>query len=134
MNEMNLVQKQIVIVEDEPDTAEMLADMMALNGYGVKKSFGGTQALQLIMREKPDAVLLDVMMPDLSGLEVLRFMRRDPRLEHIPVIVVSARTLPSEIQGGMEAGATSYLTKPVGYHELKKAVDDALHTAGAPAL
>lgn len=131
---MNPVEKKrIVIVEDEPDTAEMLADMMHLNGFEVKKSFGGTHALQLIMREGPDAVLLDVMMPDLSGLEVLRFMRRDPRLEHIPVIVVSARTLPSEIQSGLEAGATFYLTKPVGYHELKKAVDEVLQSSSTAA-
>jgi CheY-like chemotaxis protein len=116
----------IVIVDDEPDTAEMLGEMMQLSGYRVQKSYGGTQAIHLISKEKPDLVLLDVMMPDLSGLEVLRFIRRDPRLEHIPVIVVSAKVLPADIQNGMEAGATVYLTKPVGYADLKGAVENAV--------
>ncbi len=120
---INVSNVQVVIVEDEPDTAEMFGEMMALSGYRVKKTYGGTQGINLIAKEKPDVVLLDVMMPDLSGLEVLRFIRRDPRLEHIPVIVVSAKTLPADIQMGMDAGATVYLTKPVGYTELKNAVE-----------
>lgn len=115
-----------MIVEDEPDTAEMFGEMMMLSGYRVKKTYGGTQGINLIAKEKPDVVLLDIMMPDLSGLEVLRFIRRDPRLEHIPVIVVSAKTLPADIQMGMDAGATVYLTKPVGYSDLKNAVEQVI--------
>ena len=71
-------------------------------------------------------VILDIMMPDISGLEVLRFMRREPQLKSIPVIVVSARSMPSDIKEGLEAGATVYLTKPVGYLDLKKAVDQVI--------
>jgi CheY-like chemotaxis protein len=66
------------------------------------------------------------MMPDISGLEVLRFMRRDPKLKSTPVIVVSARSMPSDIREGLEAGATIYLTKPVGYLDLKKSVDQVM--------
>ncbi|MFL7868169.1 MAG: PleD family two-component system response regulator, partial [Anaerolineales bacterium] len=69
---------------------------------------------------------LDIMMPDVSGLEVLRFMRREPQLANTPVIVVSARSMPSDIKEGLEAGATLYLTKPVGYLDLKKAVDEVM--------
>lgn len=116
--------KSIVVVEDEPDTAEMFAEMMELNGHRVLKSYGGAQAIHLITREKPDLVLLDVMMPDLSGLEVLRFMRRDPRLIHIPVVIVSAKNMPDDIQTGLEAGANLYLTKPVSYYDLHRAVED----------
>jgi len=65
-------------------------------------------------------------MPDISGLEVLQFMRRDPALEKIPVIVVSAKGLLSDIKTGMEAGATFYLTKPVAYSELMKAVEESI--------
>lgn len=124
-----LTETRIVIVEDEPDTADMLGEMMRLSGYTVIKSFGGASAMALIAREKPQAVLLDMMMPDLSGLEVLRFIRRDPRLEDIPVIVVSARTLPEDIQSGMTAGATAYLTKPVAFKDLQAVVRQSLRPA-----
>lgn len=119
---MNAPLKSIVIVEDEPETAEMFAEMARLSGYQVYKSLGGIRAIDLISEKKPCAVVLDVMMPDLSGLEVLRFMRRDPRLDHIPVVIVSARGLPFDIQDGLNAGATIYLTKPVAYSELKSAL------------
>jgi CheY-like chemotaxis protein len=123
---MSPVKKTVIIVEDEPDTAEMFAEMMNISGYTVFKSYGGTAALNLITNHKPDAVVLDVMMPDLSGLEVLRFIRRDPRLEHIPVILVSAKSMPNDIKDGIDAGASMYLTKPVSYNDLKSAVDQVL--------
>jgi DNA-binding response OmpR family regulator len=123
--------KKIIIVEDEPDTAEMFAEMMRLSGHHVLKSYGGTPAIALISHEIPDAVVLDVMMPDLSGLEVLRFIRRDPRLEQIPVIVVSAKSLPSDIKSGLDAGANVYLTKPVAFQDLNAAVRDVIETAAS---
>ena len=63
------------------------------------------------------------MMPDVSDIEVLRYVRREPGLEKIPVIFVSAKSMPSDIRDGLEAGASIYLTKPVGYIDLKNAVD-----------
>ncbi len=119
------IPQTIVVVDDEPDTAEMIAEMMRLSGYKALKSFGGSQALSMITREKPAAVLLDLMMPDISGLEVLRFMRRDPRLAKIPVIIVSAKTLPEDIKTGMDAGANAYLTKPVAFKDLQQAVESS---------
>lgn len=120
--------KKIVIVEDEPDTAEMFAEMMRLSGHHVLKSYGGTPAIALISHELPDVVVLDVMMPDLSGLEVLRYIRRDPRLEQIPVIVVSAKSLPSDIKSGLDAGANVYLTKPVAFQDLNTAVRQVIES------
>jgi DNA-binding response OmpR family regulator len=122
--------KTIVVVEDEPDTAEMFAEMMRLSGYQVLKTYGGRPAIALISQKKPDAIVLDLMMPDLSGLEVLGFMRRDPRLAKIPVIVVSAKSLPSDIKNGLEAGASIYLTKPVAFSDLKEAVENAILSSG----
>ena len=116
-------QKTVLVVEDEPDAAELFAEMMRVNGFRVVKMFSSTPAIATIIQEKPDVVILDVMMPDVSGLEVLRYMRRDPDLMHIPVVVVSAKSMPSDIKIGMEAGASVYLTKPVGYLDLKQAVE-----------
>lgn len=120
---------KIVIVEDELDTAEMFAEMMRLSGYSVLTSHGGAPSISLISHEKPDAVILDVMMPDLSGLEVIRYMQRDPRLSQIPVIIVSAKGLPSDIKKGLDAGASVYLTKPVAFKDLDGAVRNVIKKA-----
>lgn len=121
---MTQAQKTVMIIEDETDAAEMFAEMMRVNGFRVIKMFSSAPAISLIAQERPDLIILDVMMPDISGLEVLRYMRRDPHLEKIPVIIVSAKSMPNDIKIGMEAGASMYLTKPVGFLELKQAVEN----------
>jgi CheY-like chemotaxis protein len=120
-------QKTVIIIEDEPDAAEMFAEMMRVNGFRVLKMFSSAPAIPMITQEKPDVIILDIMMPDISGLEVLRYMRREPDLISIPVIVVSAKSMPSDIKTGLEAGASIYLTKPVGFLDLKQAVEQVLH-------
>lgn len=124
-------QKTVMIIEDETDAAELFGEMMRVNGFRVIKMFSSTPALAIIAQEKPDVILLDIMMPDISGLEVLRFMQREPELAKIPVIVVSAKSMPNDIKVGFEAGASMYLTKPVGFQDLKNAVEKVLnnHTA-----
>jgi CheY-like chemotaxis protein len=119
--------KTVMIIEDEPDAAELFAEMMRVNGYRVIKMFSSAPAIPIISQEKPDVILLDVMMPDISGLEVLRFIRREPELASIPVIIVSAKSMPSDIKTGLEAGASMYLTKPVGFQDLKQAVQKVLN-------
>ena len=121
---MTTPQKTVVIVEDEPDAAEMFAEMMRASGYRVVKIFSSTPAIGIITTEAPDVVILDVMMPDISGLEVLSIMREDQKLKDIPVILVSAKSMPSDIKMGLDAGASNYLTKPVSFLDLKKAVDE----------
>ena len=122
-------QKTVMIIEDEPEAAELFGEMMRLNGFRVLKMFASAPAIPMIIQEKPDVIILDIMMPDISGLEVLRFMRREPALASIPVIVVSAKSMPADIKIGLEAGASLYLTKPVGFLELKHAVDQVLQKA-----
>ncbi len=119
-------QIEVAIVEDETDTAEMLAEMMRLNGYYVQLYHGAQTAIFALQRHRPSIVILDVMMPDISGLEVLRYIRRDPHLHTIPVIILSAKSTPPEIQEGLDAGADLYLTKPITFKELKAAVEKVL--------
>ena len=119
-------QKTVIVVEDEPDAAELFAEMMRVSGFRVLKTYSSTPAISMIAQEQPDVVILDIMMPEVSGLEVLRFMRREKKLMDIPVIVVTAKSTPSDVREGLEAGATLYLTKPVGYLDLKKAVEKVM--------
>jgi two-component system, OmpR family, phosphate regulon response regulator PhoB len=123
---MTAPEKTVLIVEDEADAAELFAEMMRVSGFRVRKTASSTPALSMMTEEKPDIVLLDIMMPDVSGLDILRQMRHDPALANIPVVVVSAKSMPADIRNGMEAGASTYLTKPVGFLELKEAVERAL--------
>jgi Response regulators consisting of a CheY-like receiver domain and a winged-helix DNA-binding domain len=123
--------KTVLIIEDEEDAAELFAEMMRVSGFRVVKTSKSRPAISLMSSEKPDVILLDIMMPEISGLDILRQMRREPELANIPVIVVTAKSMPSDIKNGMEAGASTYLTKPVGFLELKDAVERAL--ANKPA-
>ena len=70
------------------------------------------------------------MMPDISGWDVLRYLKEESTLANVPVIIVSAKTLPSDISQGLQAGATIYLTKPVTFKDLKTAIDDAISQGG----
>lgn len=118
--------KTVMIIEDDVDAAEMFAEMMRVCGFRVIKMFSSTPAIPIITQEKPDLIILDIMMPDITGLEVLRYMRREPALAPIPVIVVSAKSMPVDIKMGLEAGASVYLTKPVGFLDLKQAVENLI--------
>ena len=125
-------QKTVLIIEDEEDAAELFAEMMRVSGFRVVKTSKSTPAISMMSSEKPDVILLDIMMPEISGLDILRQMRREPDLAKIPVIMVTAKSMPADIKNGMEAGASTYLTKPVGFLELKEAVERAL--ANKPAI
>lgn len=128
---MNPKQKTVMIIEDEADAAELFSEMMRINGFRVIKMFSSAPAIPIIAQEKPDVILLDVMMPDISGLEVLRYIRREPELASIPVIILSAKSMPSDIKTGIEAGASMYLTKPVGFQDLKQAVEKVLNISSS---
>jgi len=121
-------QRTIVIVEDDPDTAEMFAEMIRLMGHSVFQVYRGAQAIGLIAEEKPSAVILDWKMSDISGLEVMQHIRRDAKLVKIPIIMVSAKNLPSDIELALNSGASIYLTKPVGYKDLENAIKKVLET------
>ena len=123
---MTSAEKTVMIIEDEADAAELFAEMMRVSGFRVLKTLSSAPAIDIMTAEQPDIVLLDIMMPGISGLDILREMREDPALANIPVVIVSAKAMPADIRHGMEAGASTYLTKPVGFLELKEAVERAL--------
>jgi len=99
---------------------------MRISGYEVVKYYGGLSAVAHLADQDPDAVILDLMMPDLSGLEVLNYIKEKPDLSDLPVIIVSAKTMPEDVEKGLRAGAVAYLTKPVSFADLRVAIDDAV--------
>jgi two-component system alkaline phosphatase synthesis response regulator PhoP len=121
--------KHVVIIEDEREAAELFAEMMRVSGYSVSLATNSKEGLALLQRTRPDVVVLDIMMPDISGMDVLKTMRAIPHLKDVPVVIVSAKSTPADIRNGLAAGAQVYLTKPVGFQELKTAVAKVLQIA-----
>ena len=109
---------RILVVDDQPDNVQLLADLLSLHGYAVETALGGQAALDAVARSVPDLVLLDVVMPGMSGLQVLRRLRADARLAMLPIVLVTALDPDVERVNGLEAGADDFLTKPVNGSEL----------------
>lgn len=103
---------KILIIDDDPYINKMVAECLKNNGYSVSSAFSGTEALMLLSSSKPDLVLLDLMLPGLSGEELL------PKIKDIPVIVVSARADTADKVGLLLGGASDYITKPFEIKEL----------------
>lgn len=119
-------QKTILVVEDEEETAELFSEMLKVSGFQVMRISQSQKVIDMIKEKPPNGIVLDIMLGDISGLEVLRFVRQDSQFSQIPVVVVSAKGLPSDIKTGIEAGATAYLTKPVSYLDLTQTIEKAL--------
>ena len=118
--------ERILIVDDDIDTLRLVGLMLERQGYEVIAANNGNHAVKLAVSEKPDAILLDVMMPDMDGYEVTRQVRDNPSSTHIPIIMFTAKTQINDKLTGFEAGADDYLTKPTQPHELFAHVKDVL--------
>jgi adenylate cyclase len=112
------VRPKILVVDDTPHNVKLLADLLAVKGYAVTTATSGAEALESIARERPDLVLLDVVMPGMSGYEVCRKIREDPSTGLLPVVMVTALDPGEERVKGLEAGADDFLTKPISQPEL----------------
>ena len=110
--------EKILIVDDDLDTLKLVGLILQRHGYGIVAANGGVSALAKAGLEKPDLILLDLMMPDLDGYEVARRLRTDTALAHIPIIMFTAKTMLDDKVAGFEAGADDYLTKPTHPSEL----------------
>ena len=108
----------ILVVDDVPRNVKLLADVLAAKGYRTSTAASGEEALAAIAVEPPDLVLLDVMMPGLSGYDVCRAIRADPKLAMLPVVLVTALDPAKERITGLEAGADDFLGKPIQQAEL----------------
>ena len=102
----------VLIVEDEADIAELIAFHLSRDGYESRIAGSGRGALDSVNRETPDLIILDIMLPDLDGLEVCRRLKRDPALREVPIVMVTARGEESDVVVGLELGADDYVTKP----------------------
>lgn len=110
-----LMPKKILIVDDETQIVEICRDYLKAAGYETVTASNGVQALSLAHREKPDLIVLDLMMPDMNGLDVCRTIRRE---SDVPIIMLTARVEETDKLIGLELGADDYITKPFSPREL----------------
>ena len=116
----------ILIVDDEPNILLSLEFLMKKNGYNVFVGRDGQEAIDTIMSESIDLVILDIMMPEVDGLEVCRRLRANPQTEDVKVIFLSAKIKEEEIEAGYQAGADTYITKPYSTRDIVKKVKELL--------
>ncbi len=120
---------KILIIEDETTLAETLADNLTDEGYQVLTADNGESGLTMVRAERPDLLILDIMLPVLDGLSVCRLVRKDPTVAHIPIIMLTARGTEVDKIIGLESGADDYMVKPFGLGEFLARVRAVLRRA-----
>ena len=116
--------KKILLIDDSVFSRDTITDLLEVENYEVLKAGSGLAGLRLARNEYPDLILCDVVLPDLSGYEVLQALRYSPKTSSIPLVFVSALVTPAEILQGLRLGAEAYVTKPF-------TIDELLGTIGA---
>ena len=118
--------KTVLVVDDEQDILDLVRFRLEHDGYRVITASDGETGLALAKKERPDLCILDVMMPKLTGLEVLAHLRADTATADTPVILLTARGQDADVDRGFELGAQDYVTKPFSPKELRRRVDAQL--------
>ncbi|WP_438482849.1 response regulator [Oleiharenicola lentus] len=114
---------KILAVDDEPELTDLMHFHLRRAGHQVTTAANGWEAIDCVKKDKPDIILLDLMLPDLDGFGVCEILRRDPLTATIPIIIVSAWASPDSRNLGLELGALDYITKPFSPHELVERVN-----------
>ena len=110
--------KKILVIDDLPENVFMLQDRLEHEGYEVITAYDGFAGINKAKTNLPDLVLLDIMMPDITGLEVCQILVKDPLTQDIPIILVTAKSGAEDTKEGLEAGAFDYIKKPFNRIEL----------------
>ena len=121
--------KEILIVDDEPGVAVAIQFLMKQQGHSVLVAQRGEDALEMIYKYKPDLVLLDIMLPGISGWEVCEIIRLNPDYRNIKIVFLTARSTEVEIAKGLALGADAYITKPFSNEKLVARVNALLENA-----
>jgi DNA-binding response OmpR family regulator len=122
--------KLIAVVDDEPDIVELLSHHLEKEKFTVKKFYEGTSLLAYLKTKIPDLILLDLMLPEIDGLEICRILKRDERTSHIPIIILTAKETETDKVLGLELGADDYIVKPFSPREVLARVRAVLRRGG----
>ena len=123
--------KKILVIDDLPENVFMLQDRLEHEGYEVITAYDGKSGIEKVRSERPDLILLDVMMPDITGIEVCKILVADKETAGIPIILVTAKSGADDTKEGLEAGAFDYIKKPFNRIDLVARVKSALKLSDA---
>src|SRR5437763_1274866 len=132
-NDHPMSKSTILVIDDEPDLVELVRYNLARDGFEVVCACDGRAGMESARHHKPDLVVLDVMMPNIDGLDVCRQLRADPRTSGMPIILLTAKAGEADRIVGLELGADDYVTKPFSPRELVARVKAVLRRSMAPA-
>ncbi len=127
-----MAQIHVLLVEDNRDNQELMRFLLERAGYFVRTANTGLQALAAARSERPDVVLMDLSLPEMDGWTAARQMRDDPQLAGIPLIAVTAHTLPGDRRKALESGFDSYISKPINVHMFDIMVAKVLEQKDTP--
>ena len=116
------MKKSIAIVEDEPFIIEALTFLLENEGFGVSAISDGAEAINFIIKSKPDLVILDIMLPNVSGMKILEDIRAIDEISHLPVLMLTAKAQKKDRRAAEDAGVSKFMTKPFDNEELIKHV------------
>ena len=117
---------RILVAEDDPNSRKLLDFRLKSVGHEVIFAVDGGEALEMVTKEKPELVLLDIIMPVMNGFQVLRKLKSQEETKNIPVIMLTSKAQEKDIVSGLEVGAVDYITKPFSFAELNARVNHAL--------
>ena len=118
--------KRILVVDDEPNILKLISFILKSNGYEAIEANSGSECLEKLKKERPDLIILDVMMPGMDGFEVARKISSNPEISGIPILMLSSRAQFEDKMRGIESGATDYVTKPFNKEDLIQKVKECL--------
>jgi two-component system, cell cycle response regulator DivK len=132
-HQRNANRKRILIVEDDYRSMTLLNDFLQAHGYEILKASEGAEAVNLARHEQPDLILMDIRLPNISGLDATRLLKNDDQTKKIPIIAVTAFATPGDQTTALESGCAAYILKPVNVYELLKTVGSFL-SASPPTV
>ncbi len=130
---MEETRKKVAIIDDNISFVDVLGRFLAMKNFEVISAFDGTEGIKTVSRVMPDIILLDIMMPGLSGYEVCEKLKKVDKTKNIPIIFLTVCSRPEDIKKGYELGAAFYITKPFNYTELIEGINKVLKEGGDKA-
>ena len=121
-----MARRKLIIVDDDRETREMLTLALEIEGYEVREAANGLRLISTLEVDRPDAILLDVMMSWINGFELCRAIKQNDEFRDIPVVFVSARKTAEDVEQGIAAGAADYFTKPLDVERLARRLDELI--------
>ncbi len=125
---------KILVTDDNEKNVELLEAILVPAGFDVQKAYDGKQAIEMVGKERPDLILLDIMMPQMDGFQVCEILKKDPKNAGLAVIMVTAKDKETDIVQSLERGADDYVVKPINKKELLAKIENMLAKASKNSL